>query len=77
MDTFMILCIATLQGCQSTYTYVHTNIPSSVIMVVRTASGQHCFIDIHTTSIVSTSSLSEMAHATGCPKLLGFVVVDR
>ena len=69
--------IATLKGCQSTYTYIHTNIPSAVIMVVTTASGQRCFIDIHTTSSVFTSSLSEMAHATVCPKLLGFVVANR
>ena len=36
MDTLMILCIATLKG---SYTYIHTNIPSSVVMVVTLLNG--------------------------------------
>ena len=39
---------------------------SSVISVLISASGQRFLIDIHTTSNVSTSSLSEIAHTTGC-----------
>ena len=41
-------------------------LPSSVISVLISAFGYHFLIDIHITSNVSISSLSEIAHTTGC-----------